>query len=80
MVIGYLPLISQAFSAPTNQHLHARRRAGSPPTAARLLHRNFQNGGDDLLELLRNWERWSAELLESHLSPFRCSPTSVRAR
>ena len=43
-------------------------RAGSPPTAGRLLFRHFQNGGDDLRELLRNWERWSAELLESHSS------------
>jgi hypothetical protein len=24
--------------------------------------------GEDLLELLRNWERWSAELFESHIS------------
>ena len=68
MVIGYLPLISQAFSRREISISMLDARAGSPPTAARLLQRNFQNGGDDLLELLRNWERWSAELLESHLS------------
>src|SRR5262245_862023 len=68
MVIGYLPLISQAFSRREISISMLDARAGSPPTAARLLQRNFHNKGDDLLELLRNWERWSAELLESHLS------------
>jgi Ion channel len=68
MVIGYVPLISQAFSRREISISMLDARAGSPPTAARLLFRHFQNGGDDLVDLLRNWERWSAELLESHLS------------
>jgi Ion channel len=68
MVIGYVPLISQAFSRREINISMLDARAGSPPTAGRLLFRHFQNGGDDLLELLRNWERWSAELLESQLS------------
>jgi len=45
-------------------------RAGSPPSAGELLRRN----GEDMAELHRllvDWERWSAEVLESHLSyPF----------
>jgi hypothetical protein len=42
-------------------------RAGSPPTAAQLLRRHSRDE-KDLHELLRDWERWSAELLESHVS------------
>ena len=68
LVIGYLPLISQAFSRREVSISMLDARAGSPPTAAQLLCRHGGEGGDDLLDLLRNWERWSAELLESHIS------------
>src|SRR5437867_8107342 len=68
LVIGYLPLISQAFSRREVSISLLDARAGSPPTAARLLHRHFRHGGEDLRDLLRDWERWSAELLESHVS------------
>jgi hypothetical protein len=44
-------------------------RAGSPPTAATLLsrhgHRDSLHALDDLLH---EWERWAAEVVESHLS------------
>jgi hypothetical protein len=44
-------------------------RAGSPPTAARMLEKHRHEGGmDELREQLSLWEQWSAELLESHLS------------
>jgi Ion channel len=68
LVIGYVPLISQAFSRREVSISMLDARAGSPPTAARLLCRHSDEGREDLLELLRNWERWSAELLESHIS------------
>jgi hypothetical protein len=68
LVIGYIPLISQAFSRREVSISMLDARAGSPPTAAQLLCRHGDEGGDDLLDLLRNWERWSAELLESHIS------------
>jgi len=68
LVIGYLPLISQAFSRREVSVSLLDARAGSPPTAARLLQRHFRDGGEDLHVLLRDWERWSAELLESHVS------------
>src|SRR5262249_33566273 len=42
--------------------------AGSPPTAGMLLHRHFGDEDGEIRELLRDWERWSAEVLESHLS------------
>jgi hypothetical protein len=44
-------------------------RAGSPPTAAELLVRYGQTGQLDRLEdLLREWEIWTSDVLESHLS------------
>src|SRR5215510_14613014 len=68
VVIGYVPLISQAFSQREVSISMLDARAGSPPTAARLLRRHFRDGREDLRDLLRDWERWSAELLESHIS------------
>jgi len=69
-LISYMPIIYQAFSRREVSISLLDARAGSPPTAAELLRRN---DGDmpGLSELLGDWERWSAELLESHLSyPF----------
>jgi len=68
LVIGYVPLISQAFSRREVSISMLDARAGPPPTPAQLLRRHFRDGGEDLRELLRDWERWSAELLESHVS------------
>src|SRR5262249_13983546 len=68
LVIGYVPLISQAFSRREVSISMLDARAGSPPSAAQLLRRNFQDGDEDLRGLIRDWERWSAGLLESHLS------------
>ncbi len=67
LVIGYLPMISQAFSRREVNISLLDARAGSPPTAAQLLLRHNDKEGD-LHDLLREWERWSAELLESHVS------------
>jgi hypothetical protein len=48
-------------------------RAGSPPCAGELLRRSGPGLREDLDPLLREWERWSAELLESHISyPVLC--------
>src|SRR3989475_5375170 len=68
LVIGYVPLISQAFSRREVSISMLDARAGSPPTAAQLLRRHLGDGDGDLRALLRDWERWSAELLESHVS------------
>jgi hypothetical protein len=68
LVIGYVPLISQAFSRREVSISMLDARAGSPPTAAQLLRRHFRDGDEELRGLLRDWERWSAELLESHVS------------
>jgi len=68
LVIGYLPLISGAFSRREVWISMLDARAGSPPTAAQLLRRHCQDMDQDLREVLRNLEAWSAELLESHIS------------
>src|SRR5262249_7800418 len=68
IVIGYVPLISQAFSRREVSISMLDASAGSPPTAGKLLHRHFRDEDGGMRELLRDWERWSAEVLESHLS------------
>jgi Ion channel len=67
IVIGYLPVVYQAFSRREVNVSLLDARAGSPPSAAELLRRHAGNM-DALERLLYDWERWSAELLESHLS------------
>lgn len=67
LVIGYLPVLYQGFSRREVNISLLDARAGSPPSAGELLRRH----GHDMpaLEtLLHDWERWSAELMESHLS------------
>ena len=69
MMISYLPVIYQVFSRREVTISLLDARAGSPPTAAELLCRLGQDQKMEALpQLLRDWERWSAELLESHLS------------
>ncbi len=74
VVIGYLPVVYGSFSRREIQISMLDARAGSPPTATELLVRlagTAENPAIDQLVLdgcLRDWERWSAELLESHIS------------
>ena len=69
LVIGYLPILSQAFSRRESAIALLDARAGSPPTAAELLRRHSADGESEALAaLLNDWERWSAEVLESHIS------------
>jgi hypothetical protein len=69
LVLGYLPVLYQAFSRREVSISLLDARAGSPPTAAELLRRLSHDGGPETLgELLHDWERWAAELMESHLS------------
>ena len=69
VVIGYFPVIYQAFSRRETAISLLDARAGSPPTAAELLWRyRWDRQGDALTELLKEWERWAADVLESHLS------------
>ncbi len=74
VVIGYLPVVYASFSRREIQISMLDARAGSPPTASELLVRlagTSENPAIDqrvLDQVLRDWERWSAELLESHIS------------
>ncbi|RSL16302.1 ion channel [Edaphobacter aggregans] len=74
LVIGYLPVLYQAFSRREVSIALLDARAGSPPTAGELLRRHsFEGGEEALINLLAEWERWSAEILESHISyPILC--------
>jgi hypothetical protein len=69
VIIGYLPVLYQAFSRREVTISLLDARAGSPPSAAQVLLRVAQ--GHDLAVIdpfLAEWERWAAEVLESHLS------------
>lgn len=69
VVIGYLPMLYQLFARREAHVIQLDGRAGSPPTACTMLCRHVAGGGlDQLDELLREWEVWASELLESHLS------------
>jgi hypothetical protein len=74
VVMGYFPVLYAAFSRREVSISLLDARAGSPPTAAELLRRHAYEGAEaDLSMLLVEWERWSAELLESHISyPLLC--------
>lgn len=74
VVIGYLPVVYASFSRREIQISMLDARAGSPPTASELLVRLAGRSEDPTIdqivldEVLRDWERWSGELLESHIS------------
>jgi hypothetical protein len=69
IIIGYLPVLYQAFSRREVTIALLDARAGSPPSAGQLLLRSAR--ADDVAAaepFLAEWERWCAELLECHLS------------
>lgn len=69
LVIGYIPALTTSFSQREVNISLLDARAGSPPTACEMLCRHAEGPGRDALQqLLHEWERWSSELLESHLS------------
>nr|MDQ2713980.1 potassium channel family protein [Chloroflexota bacterium] len=69
LVIGYLPVIYQAFSRREATVAQLELRAGTPPTAAALLGWLNHDGSvqnDD--QQWAEWERWFVEIEESHTS------------
>ncbi|MEA2200630.1 MAG: hypothetical protein QOI89_1226 [Solirubrobacteraceae bacterium] len=69
IVIGYLPALYQAFSRRETTVSQLDARAGSPPSAGRLVIRSAQHGGwPALADYLSGWETWAAELMETHLA------------
>ncbi len=69
LIIGYVPVIYQAFSRREAEITLLDARAGSPPSASEFLRRHYRDQHtEELIQFLRDWERWCSELLESHLS------------
>src|SRR6266516_2341434 len=69
VVIGYLPVLYQAFNRREVGVLLLDARAGSPPSGPELLRRTAGTGGFAALpDLFDYWERWAADILETHLS------------
>jgi hypothetical protein len=69
LVISYLPALTAAFSRREVNVSMLDERAGTPPTAFRIL--VLAQAHSDLhviKQFLMEWERWCAELMESHLS------------
>ncbi len=69
VTISYLPVLYQLFSRREARVIQLDARAGSPPAASALLcrHSDFE-AMPELSDLLKEWEQWCAELVESHLS------------
>jgi Ion channel len=69
LAISYLPVMYQAFSRREARIAMLDQWAGSPPSGVELLRRAAQAREMGSVDgLLGDWEVWSAELLESHLS------------
>ena len=69
LVIGYLPMLYQAFSRREVNISLLDARAGSPPSAMELMRRHCKKGKPaNLDQFFSDWEHWAAEILESHLS------------
>ncbi|WP_435009738.1 potassium channel family protein [Tundrisphaera lichenicola] len=69
VIISYVPVFYQAFSAREITISLLDARAGSPPRASSLLTRIGSSRNFETLDrYLQEWERWSAQVLEGHLS------------
>ncbi len=69
VVIGYLPVIYNSFAAREIEISLLDARAGSPPSASEFLGRLGCCPDQTVIDhIFRDWERWSADLLSSHIS------------
>jgi len=69
VVVGYLPVIYNSFNTREIEIALLDARAGSPPSAAEFLGRLGCCPEQTVLdEIFRDWERWCADLLSSHIS------------
>jgi Ion channel len=69
VVIGYLPVIYQAYSERERILPRLDTRAGSPPIAVQMLCRYSRTQNKEALnQYLYDWEGWITQLLESHIS------------
>jgi hypothetical protein len=69
LMITYMPLLEQAYQAREVANLLIHARAGSPPSAIKLLRNYSDTGRSEILRSnLRASEEWMAETLQSHLA------------
>ena len=70
LLVGYLPALYGAYARRETEVTLLVARGGSPAWGPEILSRHWQIAGliDTVPELFRNWERWSAEVAESHTS------------
>ena len=69
LVLAYLPVLYQAFSRREAHITMLDEWAGSPPSAVEMLQRCGESGDPSVIvPFLRDWELWSADLMETHLS------------
>ena len=69
MLFSYIPILYQSFARREVRVTMLDAWAGSPPTATEILRRLAQSGDVSRIEaFFADWERWCADLLESHLS------------
>lgn len=69
VVVGYLPVIYNSFATREIEISLLDARAGSPPSAAEFLGRLGCCPEQSVLDdIFRDWERWCADLLSSHIS------------
>jgi len=69
VVVGYLPVIYGSFATREIEISLLDARSGSPPSAAEFLSRLGCCPDQTVLdEIFRDWERWCADLLSSHIS------------
>jgi hypothetical protein len=69
VVVGYLPVIYNSFATREIEISLLDARAGSPPSATEFLGRLGCCPDQTVLDdIFRDWERWCADLLSSHIS------------
>jgi hypothetical protein len=68
LIVAYLPSLQQSFSRRESQLAMLDEWAGSPPAAGELLRRLGGSSELTVVSFFEQWERWAAEVLESHLS------------
>ena len=69
VVVGYLPVIYGSFATREIEISLLDARAGSPPSATEFLGRLGCCPDQTVLDdIFRDWERWCADLLSSHIS------------
>jgi hypothetical protein len=69
LIIGYLPVLYQSFSSREQTIALLDARAGSPPTASEFFKRILPDDRHaDPDRFFDEWERWSADLLDTQLS------------